>query len=180
MYNGYLAFFLGLYWYVATNDRTCSKKIDTMELIMVASTGAHFTWDLIYMKYHGILEIGNLIHHTMGISSYYLTFYQQMNANLLVLNLFPAEFTNFNMHFREVLKRIGWRYTWTYYANEYLYSYLYIICRVFWIPAIYYWMVTCDTTNPIVLILYPLHSIMGWYYVSMLPKMIRVRTREIK
>lgn len=75
MYNGYLAFFLGLYWYVASNDRTCSKKIDTIELIMIASTAAHFTWDLIYMKYHGILEMGNLIHHTMGISSYYMTFY---------------------------------------------------------------------------------------------------------
>lgn len=83
------------------------------------------------------------------------------------------------MHLREVFKRIGWRYTWAYYWNEYQYCLMYIVCRSIWIPACYYWMYTCDTINPAVLIIYPLHCVMSWYYVSMLPKMIKMRTVEL-
>ncbi len=180
IYHGVVAFAMGLYWYIAKNDRSCSKKIDDYELVMLVNTSAHFIWDCLFMKYHGFLDMGNLIHHIMGIVTYYFTAYQQHNHNLIALNILPAEFTNVNMHMREVLKRIGMRYTWSYYVNEYLYCFLYIICRSLWIPACYYWMYTCDTINPAVLIIYPLHCVMSWYYVSMLPKMIKVRTKEIK
>jgi hypothetical protein len=180
MYHGYASFILTLYWHFAALDTTCSKKNSDLELFIMVSSAAHFFWDLIYMKYHGILEFGNLLHHSMGLSSYYFGAYSQRNMNMLVMNLLPAELTNFNMHIREVLKRIGWRYTWIYYVNEYLYSYLYIFCRAIWIPAIAYWVYTCDTINPIVVIFYPVHILQGLYYVSLLPKMIRVRTTEIK
>ena len=171
---------MGLYWYIAKNDRSCSKKIDDFELLMLVNTSGHFIWDCIFMKYHGFLDTGNLIHHIMGIVTYYFTAYQQYNHNLLALNILPAEFTNVNMHLREVFKRIGWRYTWAYYWNEYQYCLMYIVCRSIWIPACYYWMYTCDTLNPAALIIYPLHCVMSWYYVSMLPKMIKMRTVELK
>ena len=41
-------------------------------------------------------------------------------------------------------------------------------------------MYTCDTLNPVVLIIYPLHCVMSWYYVSMLPKLVKMRNRELK
>jgi hypothetical protein len=132
------------------------------------------------MKYNGFLDTGNLIHHVMGISTYLTTAYQQHNFNLLALNLLPAEFSNVSMHLREIYKRIGLRYTWAYYFNEYQYCFTYIVCRSIWIPACFYWMYTCDTLNPVVLIIYPLHCVMSWYYVSMLPKLVKMRNRELK
>jgi len=84
------------------------------------------------------------------------------------------------MHLREIFKRIGWRYTWAYYWNEYQYCYMYILCRAIWIPGVFYWMYICDTVNPAVLIIYPLHAVMGCYYVSHLPKMIKMRNGELK
>lgn len=180
VYHGIVAFLMGLYWYIARNDRTCSKKIDDYELIMLVNTSGHFIWDVIFMKYHGFLDTGNLIHHLMGITTYYFGAYAQYNHNLIALNILPAELTNVNMHLREVFKRIGWRYTWAYYWNEYQYCFLYIICRSIWIPACYYWMYICDTINPAVLIIYPMHCVMSWYYVSMLPKLIKMRTVELK
>ena len=83
------------------------------------------------------------------------------------------------MHLREVYKCIGMRYTWAYYFNEYQYCFCYITCRSIWIPICYYWMYTCDTINPAVLIIYPLHCVMSWYYVSLLPKLIKMRNKEL-
>lgn len=97
----------------------------------------------------------------------------------MVLNLLPAEFSNINMHLREVYKRFGMRYTWAYYFNEYQYCFTYIVCRSIWIPACYYWMYNCETTNPAQFFIYPAHCVMSWYYVSMLPKMIASRNKEL-
>ena len=40
---------------------------------MLVNTFGHFTWDMIFMKYNGFLDMGNLIHHVMGIVSYGFT-----------------------------------------------------------------------------------------------------------
>ena len=170
---------MGLYWHLFRNDLTCSKRISDLELVMNVNTIGHFIWDCAFMNYNGFLDTGNLIHHIMGIVSYAFTLYSRHNHNLLVLNILPAEFSNVNMHLREIYKRIGWRYTWAYYFNEYQYCLTYIVCRSIWIPAAYYWMYTCDTMNPAVLLLYPLHCVMSWYYVSLLPPMIKARNKEL-
>jgi TLC domain len=179
VYHGIVAWLMAIYWHITVNDRSCSKRISDLELAMLVNTSAHFVWDCAFMKYHGFLDMGNLIHHIMGIVTYYFTAFQQHNHNLLCLNILPAEFSNVNMHLREVYKRLGMRYTWAYYFNEYQYCFTYIVCRSIWIPAAYYWMYTCDTTNPAVLIIYPLHCVMSWYYVSLLPPMIKSRNKEL-
>lgn len=73
VYHGIFAWAMGMYWHIFINDRTCSKKISDLELVMLANTAGHFIWDVIYMKYHGFLDMGNLIHHIMGIVTYYFT-----------------------------------------------------------------------------------------------------------
>jgi hypothetical protein len=180
IYHGVVAWSMGMYWHIYINDRSCGKPISDLELVMLVNTVGHFVWDVIFMKYYGFLDAGNLIHHVMGIVSYGFTMHQQYNHNLLCLNILPAEFSNVNMHLREVYKRLGMRYTWAYYVNEYQYCFMYIICRSIWIPACYYWMYPCETLNPAVFIIYPLHCLMSWYYVSMLPPMIKARNSELK
>lgn len=179
IYHGVFAWLTAIYWHTTVNDRSCSKRISDLELMMLVNTSAHFVWDCAFMKYHGFLDMGNLIHHVMGIVTYYMTAYQQYNHNLLCLNILPAETTNVNMHLREIYKRLGLRYSWAYYFNEYQYCFGYIICRSIWIPICYYWMITCETTNPSVLIIYPLHCVMSMYYVSCLPPMIKARNKEL-
>lgn len=180
MYHGVVAWSMAIYWHTHKMDMTCGKSITNLELAMNVNTMAHFIWDVVFMKYYGFLDMGNLIHHLMGISTYLFTIYGQHNHNLLCLNILPAEFSNVNMHLREIYKRLGMRYTWAYYVNEYQYCFTYIVCRSIWIPACFYWIYTCDTTNPVVMIIYPLHCVMSWYYVSMLPPMIKARNRELK
>jgi len=178
--HGIICILTGLYWYIAKWDTTCGKKIDDFELLMLVNTSAHFIWDCLFMQYHGFLDAGNLIHHGMGIISYYFSAYQQHNHNLCVLNILPAELTNVNLHLREIYRRIGWRYTWAFYWNEYQFSAMYLPIRCLWIPACYYWMYPCSTLNPAVLLIYPLHVVQGWYYVSFHPKLIKGRTREVE
>jgi hypothetical protein len=88
--------------------------------------------------------------------------------------------TNASMHLRDILIRLGWRYTLTYYANENYYSFAYMICRSWWPPSAYYWIYPCVTFNPTVFIMYPLHCVQSWYYFSMLPKMVKVRMSKQK
>jgi hypothetical protein len=40
-------------------------------------------------------------------------------------------------------------------------------------------MYNCETTNPAQFFIYPAHCVMSWYYVSMLPKMIASRNKEL-
>lgn len=74
-YHGVVAFSMGIYWHMTVNDKSCSKKISNLELAMLANTSAHFIWDCVFMKYYNFLDMGNLIHHIMGIVTYYFTAY---------------------------------------------------------------------------------------------------------
>lgn len=140
----------------------------------------HFVADLTFMTYNGFLDTGNLIHHLMGISTYVCTGYLQHNFNALSLNILPAEISNIQMNLREVFKRMGWRYTKTYYINEWQYFIFYVICRSIWIPLCYYPIYNCSTTNPVVMIIYPLHIVMNFYYVSNVIALAKSRMREVK
>ena len=107
MYNGAGAWCIALYWYLYDNDRSCSKRNTTIEIVTFCNVGAHFIWDCIFMKWYGFLDFGNLMHHVFGIITYYCTLYQQFNMNFMMLHLLPGEFTNVSMHLREVFKRLG-------------------------------------------------------------------------
>lgn len=98
----------------------------------------------------------------------------------MAMHLLPGEFSNVAMHGREIIKRQGMRYTWIYYLNDYSYYFEYLFCRLFWIPSIYYFIFTCPTSNPVSLIIYPMHVVMSWYYCSHIPTLIVQRYKEIK
>jgi len=97
---------------------------------------------------------------------------------LCVIHVVPTEATNAAMHLREILKRLGMRYTLSYYFNEYFYSYMYMLCRGLIIPCIFYLYWNCESTGPIMLALYPPHILQNFYYVSLLPKMVKTRKGE--
>ena len=139
---------------------------------------AHFLWDTIYLHYKGILDFGNLLHLFMGGLVYGSGLLFQHNLYLGLLHFVPGEATNAAMHLREILKRLGLRYSLSYYANEYYYCYAYMICRGLFIPCVYYFWYSCESTGPIFLVFYPVHIVQSWYYVSQLPKMIRWRNAE--
>jgi hypothetical protein len=179
-YHGISALFMAFIWHLIDNDRTCSKRITDFELLMLVNTSSHLLWDTIFMKYYDFLDFGNLMHHMIGIIGYNFTVFSQHNFNMLVINLLPGEMTNASMHLRDILRRLGWRYTLTYYANEYYYSFAYMFCRSWWLPSAYYWIYPCITVNPTVFIMYPLHCVQSWYYVSKLPKMVMYRMSEQK
>ena len=178
-YHGVIATLMAVYWYTFQLDPTCSKRISDFELAMLANTAAHFVWDMAFMKYHGFLNLNDVSHHVMCLLCYYFTCFYGTNHNLLALNILPAELTNVSMHLREIYKRVGWRFTWAYYLNEYQYCTSYIFCRALWIPAVYYWINSCDTINVAVMVIYPLHCLQSWYIVSLLPKVVMMRGREL-
>ena len=95
------------------------------------------------------------------------------------MHLLPGEFTNASMNLREILKRLGMRYTWSYYMNEYYYCATYMICRGVIIPCLFYVFWSCESTGPILLAIYPPHLLQCLYYVSKLPKLWRMRSAEV-
>jgi len=179
-YHGLSALIFSLIWHLIDNDRTCSKRITDLELFMLVNTSSHLLWDTIFMQYHNFLDFGNFMHHMIGIIGYNFTVFSQHNFNMLCINLLPGEMTNASMHVRDIFRRLGWRYTWTFYANDYYYACAYMFCRSWWLPSAYYWMYPCATVNPTVMIMYPIHCVQSWYYVSKLPKMIKERNVERK
>lgn len=177
-YHGLSAMAFSFYWHFTQFDITCSKGITDLELAMGVNTSMHLLMDLLFMKYNGFLDTGNLIHHIFGILGYLSCSYLQFNFGFLAYHLLPAEISNVQMNMREILKRIGWRYTKSYYFNEYQYFILYFCARTMWIPSCYYFMFMCETINPITAIIFPLHILMNYYYASHIPKMAKQRYDE--
>jgi TLC domain len=180
-YHSVLAVVLPLIWLYFENDYTCGKKISDLELIILINTWGFHLFDMLFMQYHGTLDMGNFLHHFMGTIVYAFVFYQQHNFNAYAIHLILAEITTTSMHVRDILRAIGWRYTLTFYINDYYYGYGYILFRFFLMPLPYFFMYYgCRTSNPALLVLYPAHVLQSWFYVSKLPKMIRRRTQEMK
>jgi hypothetical protein len=75
MYNGAGAWCIAVYWYLYDNDRSCTKRNTTLEIVTFCNVAAHFIWDCIFMKWYGFLDFGNLMHHVFGIITYYCTLY---------------------------------------------------------------------------------------------------------
>jgi hypothetical protein len=177
-YNGFGAFLVALYWVIFIREIECGKKNSLYETILFCNMCAHFIWDSLFMKYKGFLDFGNFLHHFMGTIVYGSGIYFQHNLYLNMMHIVAGDATNAAMHFREILKRFGLRYSLSYYTNEYYYSYTYMFCRGVVIPALFYFYWSCDSTGPFFMCFYPPHVLQNFYYVSQLPKMIRVRKGE--
>ena len=127
----------------------------------------------------GFLDMGNFLHHTMAFCVYFSIAFYQHDYTPLAIHLLPGELSNLQMNGREILKRMGLRYTRAYYYNEFAYCLTYLFCRVFWIPAIYFLIYKCPTTNPWVTVLYLGHVTMSWYYCTQIPRLLSHRYTEM-
>lgn len=179
-YHGVVATLTGLYWHLYLFDITCSKKMTDFELLMNLNTVTHFIADLAYIWWHGFFDSGTLLHHTLGILSYSGVLYQQRNHNIIILNILPAELTNPFKNLREILKRVGLRYSKISYLNDYIFFVTYIPCRSIWIPAAAYFAYACDSMHPLVLLSYPLHIIRGLTWVYEMICLCGSRYRELQ
>lgn len=124
------------------------------------------TADFLYMVVMGFLDFGNALHHMLGIVNYTYAFYTQRDSQYMALHLFPAEITNIQMNLRELLRKIGMRYTKAYFFNEFNYMGVYLIARAICIPSIYYFIFNCSESGIVLSILYPVHCLQSLYYCT--------------
>lgn len=107
----------------------------------------------------GFLDFGNFLHHMLGLTSYSYAFYTQKDLGYLAYHLVPGELTNVQMNVREILRKIGMRYTKSYFSVEFNYLIMYLFCRMLWIPSIYYFIFTCPESGIVISIMYPIHVV---------------------
>lgn len=139
---------------------TCGKTNTLLEMIIISNTFGHFVVDLIYMQYKGFLDRGNLIHHTLGLTVYFLHVVSPNHGNFLAYIMFPGEWSNVAMHFREIFKHIGMRYTKTYLAVEKFYFFSYMFGRlVVYGYALIFCLFGCSEIWLILKISFPLHML---------------------
>ncbi|CDW79738.1 transmembrane protein 56 [Stylonychia lemnae] len=178
-FHGIAANIFGLIYYAKYIDTTCGKSNTYFETVMLANTFTFLASDLLFMLINGFLDIGNLIHHMLGLTSYSYSLYLQRDALYICLNLLPAEISNIQMNTREIFRKIGMRYTKTYFHNEFQYLIIYLLARVFWIPSILYPIFTCDSSNWIIRTLYIFHVVQSWYYCSQMVTLLKQRINEV-
>lgn len=157
--HGAIATLFGLYYTTFKLDLTCGKENTYFETFLMAQTSAFLLADFIYMLVNKFLDVGNLAHHMMGIVAYSAVFSGQQDACYFAFHILPGEISNVHMNLREVFRKIGMRYTKTYFHNEFQYLIIYLIARMLWIPSIYYFIITCPTTGLVVSIIYPIHCL---------------------
>lgn len=92
--HGAIAFASSIYWYVKLMDLTDGRRNTVFEVAMMSNTANFFISDVLFMKVHGFLDMGNLLHHIFGVSTYFATSYCQYNYWGLGLNILPAEASN--------------------------------------------------------------------------------------
>ena len=178
-YHGCFAVLFSIYWYATSFTTESSRRITDYELFMLSHTGVWLFMDTVFMYTAGFLDMGNLLHHTFGFTVYFSIAYYQHDYTPLAIHLLPGELSNLQMNGREILKRMGLRYTKAYYLNEFAYCLTYLFCRIFWIPSIYYLIWTCPSTNPFVLVFYLCHVLMSLYYCMQIPRLLGQRWNEM-
>jgi hypothetical protein len=156
--HGVMNTLLAAYWYATKFDMTCGKTNSILEMVIMSNTFGHFIIDLVYMQYKGFLDMGNLIHHSFGLGTYFLFLVTPNHGNFLAFIMWPGEWSNVAMHYREILKKIGWRYTTTYYLNEKYYFLSYIFGRtVVYGYGLVFHMYNCSEIWLCLKIIFPLH-----------------------
>eukprot|EP00347_Sterkiella_histriomuscorum_P019634 403340875 len=178
--HGFAAICLSGYYGLYELNFTCGKQNTYTETFVVAHTGAFLLADFIYMLVNGFLDIGNLVHHMLGIVSYSYAFYTQKDLCYLAFHLFPGEISNIQMNLREIFRKIGMRYTKTYFHNEFQYLTIYLLARMFWIPSIFYFIFTCPDAGIVIKILYPIHCLQSFYYCMQMLTLLRQRYAELQ
>lgn len=179
-YHGASAVGLSLYWYLTDYSTQYGRRNSTLELIALSNTMAYLTMDGVFMQYEKFLDMGNFLHHLIGVLIYGSIAYGGFDFTFFALHLLPGEISNVAMHLREIIKRCGMRYTKLYYLNDYMYYCEYLACRTVWIPSIYYYIYTAPTMGPVAIYVFPFHCIMSWYYCSNIPPLMIQRWKEYK
>jgi len=75
-------------------DLSCGKQATNEQIFVMTNTGAFLIADLIFMMANGFLDIGNLLHHLIGIVVYASCIVVQRDCNFMTFHLFPGEITN--------------------------------------------------------------------------------------
>jgi hypothetical protein len=170
--HGLIATLAGAYYSIYYLDLTCGKKNTYLEVGIMCNTHAFLLADLIYMTTKGFLDVGNLLHHMLGIVAYSSVFASQRDACYFAFHLLPGEISNIQMNMREVFRKIGLRYTKLYFNNEFQYLVIYLIARMLWIPSIYYFIFTCPSCGLVPQVLYPIHCLQSFYYCVQMMKLL--------
>lgn len=177
--HGLIATLAGAYYSLYHLDLTCGKENTRLETLIMCNTSAFLLADLIFMIVNGFLDVGNLLHHMLGICGYSAVFLSQRDASYFAFHILPGEISNIQMNMREVFRKIGLRYTKLYFHNEFQYLVIYLIARMFWIPSIYYFMFTCPSAGSVISVLYPIHCVQSFYYCLQMMKLLNQRWTEM-
>jgi hypothetical protein len=102
--HGVVNMTLAMIWYATQFDMTCGKPNSLLELVIMSNTFGHFIMDLVYMQYKGFLDMGNLIHHSFGLLTFFLFLTSPTHGFFLAYIMWPGEWSNVSMHAREILK----------------------------------------------------------------------------
>ena len=176
--HGIIAFASTLYWFVNLRDLTDGKMNSVFEILMMAFTTNFLLWKLLFLQFHGLLNMDTLFYHSVMLSNYLATAYLQRNYWALALSVLPEELCNILMGMKDLLSLNGWRYTKTSYLNDCLYCFVSALCRLFLIPSGYYWIWNAYSINPIVLTTFPLLCMMQLDFVFQIPSIIMTRLSE--
>ena len=118
--HGFICIFLAGYsTYFLTSE--CGQKNTEFEKLIVMNSAGYFMYDFIAMAYFGLLDSGMFIHHNICIIGMVLALCEGVSANYIVAGTFVSEISNPAMHFRMVLKHLGYRYTKSYELSELIY-----------------------------------------------------------
>jgi hypothetical protein len=81
--HGLIACVMGAYWWAFEYDMSCGKENSTFEMLISSVTSGYLLGDFIFMLVNGFMDLGNLIHHIMGIFSYTFPLHSYYNGNLM-------------------------------------------------------------------------------------------------
>lgn len=124
-----LMVFSGYQFYFS--QRQCGDVNTNFERNLIYTAVGYFSYDLLCMKYYGLLDWAMLMHHCFTSFGMFLALVRGSSASLIVMGMFVAEVSNPFMHIRVILKHIGLRYTKAYETFEISFIMMYCYARIF-------------------------------------------------
>lgn len=155
-----------------------SENVGIENFNLIMSLG-YFFYDTLAMYYYDLLDSPMLFHHSICCLGFYLSLCFNASAPEILAGMYISEVSNPVMHFRLIIRNLGYRHTAIYESCEYSYILLYIYYRLLKGIFIVYDTVACPVGHPIIKLIAIGMAVQSYFYVFRMVSILKSRFVEM-
>lgn len=152
--------------------------IDMLSTKLVSLSLGYFIYDLIACLWFGLWDSKLIIHHVLAICGFSFPFFIGRGIFSGIIGLMLAESSNFPMHFRVILKQMGYRHTRIYEVFDNMYLFIYMVARGVVLPIFCVMSFFSKETHLITSFIFLAMTLQSFQFINIMFSIIRGKKKK--